>query len=546
MENKTSDNKNNVVANSGNETFDFSKIISLEAASRYQMIIISKNGSTLKVGMLDPEDIESQDALRFLLNRHSLNAEVYKISKPEFEKGIKKYEETKMIVGEALEDIAEEEKKEAEKKKVVESDRRVEDLVESAPVAKIVDVLVENAIEGEASDIHIEPEEKQIKVRFRVDGVLHSSLFLPKHVGPSIVSRIKILSNLKIDEKRKPQDGRFKVVYKNRNIDLRVSTLPVAEGEKVVMRVLDEKRSQIDLEGLGIWGKGRTILEEEIQEPFGLIIISGPTGSGKSTTLYTVLSMMDREEKNIITLEDPVEYRIAGINQSQIHPEINFTFASGLRSILRQDPDIIMVGEIRDEETAELTVHAALTGHLVLSTLHTNNAVGTIPRLVDMKVEPFLLSSSLRLIIGQRLVRRICDHCKEEVKPSEKMEQMMREVLARIPQDQKDAVEIDEKNLTTYRGKGCEYCSYTGMKGRIGVFEIVKITDTMKKIVETGELKGDILWEEFYRQGAITMREDGVIKVLKGVTTMEEVERATADTVKDKTMAPAKEDEQIV
>ncbi len=528
------------------EPFDFSKIISLEAANRYQMVALSKHGSTLKVGMIDPENIESQDALRFLLNRHGLNAEVYKISPPEFAKGIKKYEEAKLIVGEALEDIEEEEKKEAEKKKVLTSEKKVEDLVESAPVAKIVDVLVENAIEGDASDIHIEPEEKQIKVRFRVDGVLHSSLFLPKHVGPSIVSRIKILSNLKIDEKRKPQDGRFKVVYKGRNIDLRVSTLPVAEGEKVVMRVLDEKRSQVDLEGLGAWGKGRAILEEEIQEPFGLIIISGPTGSGKSTTLYTVLSMMDREEKNVITLEDPVEYRIAGINQSQIHPEINFTFASGLRSILRQDPDVIMVGEIRDEETAELTVHAALTGHLVLSTLHTNNAVGAIPRLVDMKVEPFLLSSSLRLIIGQRLVRKICDHCKEEIKPSEKVEKMMKEVLARIPQDQKDAMEVDENNLKMYRGKGCEYCSNTGMKGRVGVFEIVKITDKMKKIIEAGELKGDVLWEEFYRQGAITMREDGVIKVIKGLTTMEEVERATADTTKDKTIAPTKEEEQIV
>ncbi len=529
------------------EVFDFSKIIPLEAANRYQMIILSKEGSLLKMGMVDPQNIESQDALRFILNRHNLQAEVYGISPPEFEKGIKKYEEAKLVVGEALEDIEEEEKKEAEKNKIKESDsKKIEELVESAPVAKIVDVLIENAIEGEASDIHIEPEEKQIKVRFRVDGVLHSSLFLPKNVGPSIVSRVKILSNLKIDEKRKPQDGRFKVTYKGRNIDLRVSTLPVAEGEKVVMRVLDENRSQIDLEGLGFLGTAEGIIREEIQEPFGLIIISGPTGSGKSTTLYTILSMMDREEKNIITLEDPVEYRIAGINQSQIHPEINFTFASGLRSILRQDPDIIMVGEIRDEETAELTVHAALTGHLVLSTLHTNNAIGSIPRLVDMKVEPFLLSSSLRLVIGQRLVRKICEHCKEAVQPSPKIEQIMKEVLARIPKAQKEAAGIDESKLMMYRGKGCEYCSQTGMKGRIGVFEIMKINDKMRKLVEMGEIQGDALWEEFYLQGSITMREDGVLKVLKGMTTMEEVERATADTTKDKTAEKPKEEEQIV
>lgn len=529
-------------------TLEFFKIIPFEAASRYQMIVLGKEGSVLKVGMLDPNSLESQDALRFILGRHNLQAEVYAISKVDFDKELKKYDESKLAIGEALKDI-EKEKEIEEKKKIDETKlKKVEELVESAPVAKIVDVIIENAIEGEASDIHIEPEEKEVKVRFRVDGVLHSSLFLPKHVGPSIVSRIKILSNLKIDEKRKPQDGRFKVNYRDRNIDLRVSTLPISEGEKVVMRVLDEKKSSVDLEGLGVWGRAKEYLEEEIKEPFGLIIISGPTGSGKSTTLYTALSMMDKEEKNIVTLEDPVEYRIEGINQSQIYPEINFTFATGLRSILRQDPDIIMVGEIRDEETAELTVHAALTGHLVLSTLHTNNAVGAIPRLVDMKVEPFLLSSSLRLIIAQRLVRRICDNCKEAVKPSPKVEQVIKEVLSRIPPEQKESANIDENNILTYRGKGCEYCSRTGMKGRVAVFEIVKVTDKMKRIIEQDEIHGEVLWEEFYNQKSITMREDGIIKVLRGITTLEEVERATADTSKDKTFEKIEKEkeEQIV
>jgi len=526
-----------------NELLD---ILPREAAERYKMVILSKEGNTLKVGMVDPNNIESQDALRFILNRHNLEAEVYAISEFDLSKEIKNYDAAKLTIGAALKDIEEEQKEEEQKRSQELHVKKVEELFESAPVAKIVDVLIENAIEGEASDIHIEPEEKEVKVRFRVDGVLHSSLFLPKHVGPSIVSRVKILSNLKIDERRKPQDGRFRVKYKGRNVDLRVSTLPVSEGEKVVMRVLDEKRSHIDLTGLGIWGSSKKVLEEEIKEPFGLILITGPTGSGKSTTLYTVLSMLDREERNIITLEDPVEYRISGVNQSQIYPEINFTFATGLRSILRQDPDIIMVGEIRDEETAELTVHAALTGHLVLSTLHTNNAVGAIPRMVDMKVEPFLLSSSLRLVMAQRLVRKVCEHCKKIEKPSRKVEDIIRDVLKRIPPEQKAEAKIDEKDLKIYHGEGCEYCSRTGMKGRIAVFEVIKVTDKMKKIIEEENLKEEILWNEFYNQGGITMREDGIIKVLQGITTIEEVERATADTTKEKTFDKVKGEEEIV
>jgi type IV pilus assembly protein PilB len=527
---------------------DYTAILPKEAAERYKMVILGRDGNTLKVGMIDPNGIESQDALRFILNRNNLQAEIYQIKEFDLVKELKKYDAAKATIGEALKDIEAEQQKDVEKFQQAVQAKKVDELIESAPVAKIVDVILENAIEGEASDIHIEPGEKEVKVRFRVDGVLHSSLFLPKHVGPSIVSRIKILSNLKIDEKRKPQDGRFKIKYKGRNIDLRVSTLPVSEGEKLVMRVLDENKSRVDLAGLGIEGRAKAVLEQEIKEPFGLILITGPTGSGKSTTLYTVLSMLDREERNVITLEDPVEYRIAGVNQSQIYPEINFTFATGLRSILRQDPDIIMVGEIRDEETAELTVHAALTGHLVLSTLHTNNAVGAIPRLVDMKVEPFLLSSSLRLVMAQRLVRRICDHCKEEIEPSKNVERIIRETLKRIPQDQKDAMKIDEKKAQKiYRGKGCEYCNRTGMRGRIAVFEVIKVTDRMKKIIEEGNIRADEVWEEFYRQGSITMQEDGIMKVVTGVTTMEEVERTTADTSKEKTMEVSKEEkEQIV
>jgi len=537
----TSNTKSDQKPREFNQSQELLALIPLEAAERYEMVVLGKEKDTLKVGMVDPNNLESQDALRFILNRHNLKAEVYAITTLELEKQLKKYKQTTVKIGEALKDIEKEKLKEEEKRQY--KGEKMDKLLESAPVAKIVDVILENAIEGEASDIHIEPGEKNVKVRFRVDGALHSSLFLPKHVGPLIVSRIKILSNLKIDEKRKPQDGRFKTVHKGRGIDLRISTLPISDGEKIVMRVLDEKGGLLDLEGLGLWGKGKKILEEEIKEPYGLILITGPTGSGKSTTLYTALTMMDREENNIVTLEDPVEYKVEGVNQSQIRPEIKFSFATGLRSILRQDPDIIMVGEVRDEETAELVVHAALTGHLVLTTLHTNNAVGAIPRLVDMQVEPFLLSSSLRIVMAQRLVRRICTNCKEEIKPGKRVEEIIRRDLKRIHPEIKKEAGINENDIKMYKGKGCDYCSNTGMKGRIAVFEVMKVTDRIKKIVEDGDIRAEDLWKAFYDQGSITMHEDGIIKVLQGLTTMEEVERATANTKEDSTEKKAEEEQ---
>jgi len=520
-------------------------IIPREAGERYKMVILGKEGNAIKVGMVDPNNLESQDALRFILNRQGLKAEVYSISEKELQANLKKYKQSTSTIGEALKDIEKEQKKEKEKQPEAEGAGKLDEILESAPVAKIVDVVLENAIEGEASDIHIEPTEKDVKVRFRVDGVLHSSLFLPRHVAPLIVSRIKILANLKIDEKRKPQDGRFQTTHKGRSVDIRTSTLPVSDGEKVVMRVLDEGSDLLDLEGLGLWGRGRKLLEEEVKEPYGMTLITGPTGSGKSTTLYTAMSMMDREENNIVTLEDPVEYKIEGVNQSQIRPEIKFSFATGLRSILRQDPDIIMVGEIRDEETAELVVHASLTGHLVFSTLHTNNAVGAIPRMVDMKVEPFLLSSSLKMIMAQRLVRRICKNCIEAIKPGKRVEGIIRDALKRIPPEIKKEAGINESEITIYQGKGCDSCSNTGKKGRIAVFEVMKVTDNIKRVIEDGDIKGDSLWKEFYAQGAVTMREDGIIKVLQGLTTMEEVERATANT-KEEDTEEKPEDEQLV
>src|SRR4030043_922255 len=301
-----------------------------------------------------------------------------------------------------------------------------------APVSKIVDVMLRYAQEGRASDIHIEPYEKDVKARFRVDGVLHTSLVLPKNIHSAIVSRIKILSNMKIDETRVPQDGRFQSVIDNKKIDFRVSSLPVTQGEKVVMRLLDPTTGLMGFEELGLTGRNLDLLKKGIFQPFGMVVLTGPTGSGKSTTLYAILKELNQEGTNIISLEDPVEYYIEGVNQSQIRPEINFTFATGLRSILRQDPDIIMVGWIRDSETAGLAVHAALTGHIMLSTLHTNNAVGVIPRLIDMGVSSFLIPSALNLSMSQRLVRRLCPECKKQIVPPPKVSEMIKREFERM------------------------------------------------------------------------------------------------------------------
>ncbi|MDD5397321.1 MAG: GspE/PulE family protein, partial [Candidatus Moranbacteria bacterium] len=351
---------------------------------------------------------------------------------------------------------------------------------------------------------------------------------IPKEVGRAVVSRIKILSNLKIDEKRKPQDGRFKIRERGRAVDFRVSTLPVIDGEKVVLRLLDTGNKVIDLDSMGLMGKGKEILLRNIKEPFGIILMTGPTGSGKSTTLYACLDILNKEERNIITLEDPVEYSISGINQSQINPEIGYTFASGLRSILRQDPNVIMVGEIRDSETAELTIHAALTGHLVISTLHTNSSIGAIPRLIDMGIESFLLASSVRVVGAQRLVRRICNECKEEIKMLPSVLTFIRSQVETMPKEEveKYGLNLDD-GFHIYKGAGCEACANSGYKGRVAIFEALEIDKEMKEIIS--EHNGSETEVEKYAksQGMITIKQDGVIKVLLGLTTLEEVERVT-------------------
>lgn len=508
------------------------KEIPEKAAVFYKFIPFEKTGNILRVAMVDPTDIDALDALKFISIKHNVSEKIYIISQNGFSNAVKQYgtfnEELKNVLRNVDRQIVGRgggmsQKQQEEMKGVLE---------EEAPVSKIVDIIISHAIEGRASDIHIEPTQDELKVRYRLDGMLHDSLILPKKISSVVISRVKILADLKIDETRKPQDGRFRFEVKNRvgvekSVDLRISTFPTVNGEKVVMRILDTSSDISSLENLGIWQKGLKMINDNINKPFGTILITGPTGSGKSTTLYAILKILNKEGVNIVTLEDPVEYCLNGINQSQVQPEIGYTFSSGLRSILRQDPDIIMVGEIRDKETAELATHAALTGHLVLSTLHTNNVIGVIPRLIDMGIEPFLIASSMNIAVGQRLVKKICAFCKEEIKASPAMEKFIRKELEEIPDVYKSGLDLTS-DIKLFRGKGCVECKKAGTSGRIGVFEVLSMTPELEVIISSKITESEII-KEAKRQEMITMRQDGIIKVLNGLTTVEEVLRATEE-----------------
>jgi len=494
------------------------ELVSQEIAAYYRFIPFDLQNNLLKVAIADPDDLSALEALKIVAQRNDFEIELYKIDEAGFEKALKYYDSLKQEVGQALTTL----EQELSKKELTKQDAKQQTmlLAQEAPITKMVAVILKHAVDGNASDIHIEGTEKDIRVRYRVDGVLNTSLILPKKVQPAIVSRIKILSNLKIDEQRKPQDGRFQANINNRNIDFRVSTLPTANGEKVVMRVLDKSLGLQKLEDLGLL-KGRNLanINHASKKPYGMILITGPTGSGKSTTLYAILKILNQEGVNIITLEDPVEYYIDGLNQSQIRPDIGYTFASGLRSILRQDPDIIMVGEIRDRETAELAVHAALTGHVVLSSLHTNNALGAIPRLIDMGIEPFLLASALNIVVGQRLVRKISE-TEGFIEMPLVMEKMINQELDKIPLEQKQELKIElKKKLPKAKN----------LQGRVGIFETLLMTHGLEKIIIENATESAIQ-AEARDQGMTSMRQDGIIKVLQGVTTLEEVLRTTDET----------------
>lgn len=502
-------------------------IIPEETARRYKMAAFREEENILHVVMLNPEDFEALNVLRFLAEKERLSIEIYLTTERIFQDVVKLYSGTDTALKEAILSL----KKDAEEITTVKAadkkDKNAE-VFQDAPIAKLVEVVVKHAMENRASDIHIEPIDGSYRVRFRVDGLLRSQLVFPSEVGRAVISRIKILANMKIDEKRKPQDGRFRFDGEKISIDLRVSSLPVMDGEKIVMRVLDKTSNVSDLEKLGLWGKNRSVLETKIREPFGIVLITGPTGSGKSTTLYAFLQILNQEERNIITLEDPVEYFVEGINQSQIRPEIGYTFAAGLRSILRQDPNVIMVGEIRDGETAELAIHAALTGHLVFSTLHTNDAAGSVPRLIDMGIEPFLLASALQAVAAQRLVRRICEHCKEEFVLTEFQRKRVTDIFHTIAPEEVTAYKLDSKQKCVfYYGKGCEQCGQSGYKGRIAIYEVIGIGNEMQNIITEKHGNDVEIHNEALRQGMLTMKQDGLLKALQGITTLAEIERVT-------------------
>jgi len=501
------------------------KLIPEDSAKFYKMIPLAMEDKVLEVGMIYPEDLKSREALKFLARRQKISYKIFLITPTFHREVLKKYRTLRKEVGRALEELETEIKPEEVKAKVTDSE--LKRLVEEAPIAKIVAVLMRHAVEGGASDVHIEPTRENLRIRFRLDGVLHSSIFLPIRVHPAVIARIKILTRLKLDESRVPQDGRFSTQIGENIIDFRVSTFPTSAGEKVAIRVLDPEMGMKDFKELGLKDYNLESIREAIEKPYGLILTTGPTGCGKTTTLYSVLRVLNKEGVNIITLEDPIEYYIGGINQSQVRPEIGYTFAAGLRSVVRQDPDIIMVGEIRDPETSSLATHAALTGHIVLSTIHTNNAIGVIPRLVDLGIQAYLIPPTLSLAIAQRLVRRLCPHCKKKVKATGEIKKLIEKELEGLPPAAKKKIKIKQP-FYVYKPQGCKKCREKGYIGRIAVAEVLKMTDQLSSLVLKSPSESDIA-KEAYRQGMINMRQDGIMKALEGVTSIEEVLRVAAE-----------------
>ena len=578
---------------------------------RYQAVVFGEEDGHLKVAMADPGDVE---AVQSIQKQCGYDIEIFLATTSDIGNAIEQYKEgLSTEISKAIKETEEEIQIGKEELDADTSSVNVEAIISEAPVARAVNILIEYAVKSRASDIHIEPRENFVQVRYRVDGILKDTMSLPKALMSSIISRIKILSNLRIDEHRIPQDGRIKIKIGSTNISIRVSTLPVMDGEKIVMRLLDESAKALTLEELGYKGQALIAIERALKKPHGMLLVTGPTGSGKSTTLYSVLSSLNTIGVNISTVEDPVEYRIQGINQTQVASKVGMTFSSGLRALLRQDPDIIMVGEIRDAETAEMAVHAALTGHVVLSTLHTNNAAGCLPRLLDMEIEPFLIASTVNAVIGQRLVRKLCSHCTEAYQPDEKIvgdiignfglrtdflmgknksiaiaqdikvvepakkpDGMLGERKIEVPSDlkvdgksildklsedpdminrsAKEAEEIALRNniflnedervarekkatlspkpgtlsLTLYRSKGCAKCDGSGYLGRMGIYEVLEVDDEIGKLIVSHATTEDIQ-KVAIENGMITMQQDGFLKCLEGITTVEEVLRVTRE-----------------
>ncbi|MDO8486355.1 MAG: GspE/PulE family protein [Candidatus Staskawiczbacteria bacterium] len=501
---------------------DVLRLIPEEAAINYKMVPLAKDGNVFEIGMVYPEDASAQNALRFLSQQENFSYKTFLITFTNLSNLLKQYRTLKSETKRALEEL---EKGQKEILDTLEINASPKVMAEEAPIIKMVLVILRHAIEGGASDIHIEPGREKLTVRFRQDGILHSGLSLPLSVHLAIAARIKIIASLKIDENRIPQDGRFSAKVNNKNIDFRVATFPTLYGEKVEIRVLDSTEGLKSFEELGLRGRNLDLVKEAIKKPYGLILSTGPTGSGKTTTLYALLQILNKDNVNIVTIEDPIEYSISGINQSQIKPEIGYTFAQGLRQILRQDPNIIMVGEIRDEETANLATQAALTGHVVLSSLHTNTSTGVIPRLIDMGVKQFLIPSTLRVAISQRLIRVLCPHCKKKVVPNEKIKNYILSRIKSFPPLAKKDFKMPE-SLYIYEAKGCELCNLMGYAGRMGLFEVLSMTNELAELLMRDPVESSIL-KIAQKQGMLTMEQEGILKILSGETTIQEVTRVT-------------------
>lgn len=511
-------------------------------ARQYSSVVFGLDEETRLLAMEDPDDVQ---ALDFIQKQIGSNYRLYIATKENILQVLENYRDG---VAQELDQVIAIQEENNEKQEASVSE---EEIAEDSPVAQTVNLILEYAIRANASDIHIEPREDYLQVRCRIDGVLKEANRLPRNVMNALVSRIKILSNLKIDERRVPQDGRFKITVAGKKYALRVSTLPITEGEKVVMRILDESNKALTLQELGYWGFSLKSINEALVQPHGMILVTGPTGSGKSTSLFSALTLLNKPDVNISTVEDPVEYKIVGANQTQVNPVAGMTFVAGLRALLRQDPNIIMVGEIRDGETANLGVQAALTGHLVFSTLHTNNAATCLPRLLDMGIEPFLIASTVRVVIGQRLVRRLCPHCKEAYTPDETELASVAEMFAinspdklkhinslekqaaseGIGGDIGDALSSTEASISRlYKPKdgGCDECNHNGFRGRMGIYETLANSNNIQRLIVANSTSNAIQ-DQAIKDGMVTMQTDGLIKALRGQTSVEEILRVTRE-----------------
>ena len=487
---------------------DILNIIPEGVARKQKIIAFGQDKNDIKLAMNEPDNLE---IIEFIQKKNNKKAVPYFATFQDVEEAFARYRKE---LKEEFKDII---------KKGITEVRGLGRGAREVPIIKIVDTLLQQAYQDRASDLHLEPLEEKTTVRFRIDGILYDIIDLPKDIHDLLITRLKIMAKMRTDEHQAAQDGRFEIMLDSEKVDIRVSIIPISDGEKAVLRLLSRAGRELSLEELGLKGQDFKKLKENIRRPYGMILATGPTGSGKTTTLYAILKILNTREVNIATIEDPVEYSIIGINQIQVNPKTNLTFAEGLKSIIRQDPNIIMVGEIRDEETAGIATNAAMTGHLVLSTLHTNNAATTLPRLLDMKVEPYLISSTVNIAIAQRLVRKICMSCIESYQPAEEELENLREKI-----NLNKILNKNHKKLVLYRGKGCPMCHQTGYRGRIGIFEVLEMKENIKDLVMKNANAGEIE-KQAITNGMTTIFEDGIQKALTGITTIEEVLRVTEE-----------------